>query len=351
MKKIFNYLSVCALFSAVLFTACQKDELPKNPTLQYAVSGLIINVSGEDYTAVPQLDANGVLSDVMLLDVKIPSRTAKIVQIDLADGLTTDVKAGDEIQFEDNMFALQLYRNGVAAEKYLVEMNFNPPPFYYFIKSSDRDADGNRYYLNLDNPQTIASGTYDNHFEGEIDLTTTNWDNIGIITSDQKYYYDFAGGPWPALSEYSWTGVEKVANGSGYFSCDGPWNDWLVTNGNPDIVSPGVWRVEFDKETFDVHMTMTQWAVSGSATNGKLAMTYSADSRTWSLTTSLSAGTLRFVTIPVTFGDSEFDLGLSSGISELGAGGDNIQIAESGNYLITLCLSNPPYYTYSVTKQ
>lgn len=230
-------------------------------------------------------------------------------------------------------------------------MQFNPPPFYYFIKSSDKDADGNGYYLDTQSPQTIASGTYDNHFEGEIDLTATNWDNIGLITSDQTKYYDYAGGPWPALSSYSWTGVEKTAGGWGYFPCDGPWNDWLVTNDNPEIVSPGVWRVNFDSETLRVDMTMTQWTVSGSAVGTRTAMTYSPQTRSWSAEAHLSAGSMRFETIAVTFGDPTFNLGVGSGISELAADGEQIEIEEAGDYEIRLKLSDPPYYTYELIKK
>lgn len=344
-------ISVLAASLIALFTSCSNDELPSNPTLQSPISGLILEVNGENYTALPGLDAEGNFLDRMTLAVKIPSRQATVVQLSLAAGYTSDVKSGDEVTFEDNLLPITLFRSGAEAAEYWVEMSFNPPPFYYFIKSSDKDPDGNGYYLNVENPQIIASAAYDNHYEGEIDLTMTNWDNIGLITSDQTKYYDFAGGPWPALSCYSWIGEEKTAAGWGYFPCDGPWNDWLVTNDNTDIVSPGVWRVNFDSETLQVDMTMTQWCVSGSAVGSRTAMAYSSETRTWSAEVDLRSGALRFETIPVTSGDPTFELGLSSGISELAAGGEDIQVAESGSYEIVLELSNPPYYTYSITKK
>ncbi|MCM1302277.1 MAG: hypothetical protein NC250_09355 [Alistipes senegalensis] len=344
-------ISICAMLAFALLTACSDNDLPDNPVLQSPVSGLVIEVNGENYTALPGLDDEGAFLDKMTLAVKIPSRHATIVQLNLMDGYTSDVKSGDDVMFEDNLLPITLYRNGTEAAKYWVEMSFNPPPFYYFIKSSDKDSDGNGYFLNTDNPQIMASANYDNHFEGEVDLTASNWDNVGVIASDQTKYYDFAGGPWPALSCYSWTGVEKTAAGWGYFPCDGPWNDWLVTNDNSDIVSPGIWRVNFDSETYQVDMTMTQWCVSGSAVGTRIAMTYSSEQRAWSTTAALSAGTMRFETIAVTSGDPTFDLGLASGISELASGGEDIRISEAGTYEITLVLSNPPYYTYEVVKK
>ena len=343
-------ISLCAALACILFTACSDHDLPGNPTLQSPISGLVIEVDGENYTALPGLDAAGAFLDRLTLAVKIPNRRATVVQLSLADGYTSDVQTGDEVTFEENLLPITLYRDGKETAKYWVEMSFNPPPFYYFIKSSDYDPDGNRYFLDTEHPQTIASAAYDNRFEGEIDLTGTNWDNIGLIASDQSKYYDFAGGPWPALSSYSWTGVEKTAAGWGYFPCDGPWNDWLVTNDNADIVSPGVWRVNFDSETFRVDMTMTQWCVTGSAVETPMTMTYSSQTRSWSLTTALLAGTMYFETIAVTFGDPTFNLGLSSGISELASDGEMIAVSEAGNYEITLTLSNPPYYTYSLKK-
>ena len=177
---------LCTAFACALFTACSDNGLPENPTLQSPISGLVIEVNGENYTALPGLDAEGAFLDRLALAVKIPSRRATIVQLSLADGYTSDVHTGDEVTFDENLLPITLYRGGKEAAKYWVEMSFNPPPFYYFIKSSDYDSDGNRYFLDTEHPQTIASAAYDNHFEGEIDLTETNWDNIGLITSDQS---------------------------------------------------------------------------------------------------------------------------------------------------------------------
>lgn len=87
------------------------------------------------------------------------------------------------------------------------------------------------------------------------------------------------------------------------------------------------------------------------AVGSRAAMTYSPETRTWSAEVDLRSGALRFETIPVTSGDPTFELGLSSGISELAAGGEDIQVAESGTYDIMLELSNPPYYTYKIIKK
>lgn len=340
-----------ALALSVILGACD-NSLPGNPVVQAPISGLIINVSGEDFTALPAFENDSFKSE-MSLAVKVPDRKATITQISLADNsLTANVKNGDVVEFVDNVLPIILSRDGNEVSRFNVVMSFNPPPFYYFVKTSDRDADGNGYYLDLTNPQVIASGTYDKNFEGEIDLTTTNWDNICLVKSDQTAFYDYAGGPWPAVSYYTWTGTEEAADGTGYFRTGGPWNDWLTTNGNPAIVSPGVWRVQFDNESMLVEMTMTQWTVTGSALASPVAMRYDAATRTWNASATLTAGKLRFETIPVMMGDPTFNLGLANGgISTLKADGTDITVTEAGTYAISLVLSNPPYYTYSITRQ
>ena len=332
------------------FIACQDDNLPGNPTLTAPISGLIITVNGEDYTATPQLKEDGSLTENYILSVKIPSQAATVKEIYLSDNsFTADVKAGDNIQFVDNMLPITLSKKE-QSKKYYIKMSYNPPPFMYFIKSSDRDADGNRYYLATETADRIASGTYDTKYEGYVDLTTSNWDNIGLISSDKTTYYDYAGGPWPAVSAYTWTGVEKAGTGSDYFPCDGPWNDWKTVNGNAEIVSPGVWKINYDSETKQVEMVEVQWAVSGSAISSKTAMTYSATNKTWSLTAQLVSGSFKFTTIPVSAGDPEVTYGLATGISQLASDGKDISISEAGTYTITLSLSNPPYYSYTLTK-
>ena len=53
---------------------------------------------------------------------------------------------------------------------------------------------GDYYGLNTETAQTIASITYNNLFEGYIDLTNTSWNNIGLVQSDQSAYFDVSAG-------------------------------------------------------------------------------------------------------------------------------------------------------------
>lgn len=94
----------------------------------------------------------------------------------------------------------------------------------------------------------------------------------------------------------------------------------------------------------------TQWAVTGSAISSLKAMTYSSETRLWSLDTDLSPGTLKFTTIAGGYGDPIIVYGASEGLSKLSEEGTDIEIGTAGNYTITLNLSQPPYYDYSIKK-
>ncbi len=350
--KILNICAACAAaYATVAISACADHHLPSDPVRTMPVKALVIEVNGEDYTAVPSLTDDGAFASVLDLAVKIPSVNAKVTTIALADGYSCPIAAGDLVTFSDDyLLPLELTR-GNATETYTVRMSFNPPPFFYFVKSSDSDSEGARYFIDLENPVKIASGTYDRYYEGEVDLTASNWDNVGLVTEDLSTILNLAAGPWPAVSFYSWIPEQKAAKGDGYFPSDGPWNDWLATNGNPDIVSPGVWRVNYDSASNVVDMTMTQWAVSGSAVAKLTPMRYDASTKSWSLTAKLNQGSFIFETIPVAFGDPRFNLGLRTGIlGQLGSEGDAIEVGTAGEYRITLTLSNSPYYTFSLSK-
>lgn len=87
-----------------------------------------------------------------------------------------------------------------------------------------------------------------------------------------------------------------------------------------------------------------------SAISSLKAMTYSSETRLWSLDTDLSPGTLKFTTIAVGYGDPIIVYGASEGLSKLSEEGTDIEIGTAGNYTITLNLSQPPYYDYSIKK-
>ncbi|HDR88864.1 MAG TPA: SusF/SusE family outer membrane protein [Bacteroidetes bacterium] len=111
----------------------------------------------------------------------------------------------------------------------------------------------------------------------------------------------------------------------------------------------GVFLVKANLNDATYSHTKTHWGLIGSATPGEwdydTDMTYDPIEDVWTLTVDLTAGEIKFRA-----NDGwDINLGDTGPDGKLEYGGDNIAIAEAGNYTITLDLSNA-IYTYTVTK-
>lgn len=346
MKRniIFILVALCVVTMGLI--SCNEDSLPENPTLVSPISALVLEVNGADYVAVPQLEEDGSVSKTLLLAVNQPSVTAVVKQISVSESsASVNVSVGDVITFKNNRFELA-WKSGDQTESFIVEMSYNPPPVMYLVMSG---AIGDYFGLNPETAQTVASITYNHLFEGYVDFTNTNWNNIGLVQSNQSAYYDVAAGLGGGQSYGSFTMTEKTSPGTGYFPCEGPWGDWTTTGGNASIVSPGIWKLNFNATTRELTLLETQWAIAGTAAGTTKAMMYDSETRKWTLITELSAGKLKFTTIPVSVSDPTVTYGVSDGFVRLSEQGTDISIDEAGTYRIELDLSTP-FYDYSITN-
>lgn len=342
MKRNITFILVALCVVTMGLISCNEDSLPENSTLVSPISALVLEVNGADYVAVPQLEEDGSVSNTLLLAVNRPSVTAVVKQISVSESsASVNVSVGDVITFKNNRFELE-WKSGDQTESFIVEMSYNPPPVMYLVMTGAID-------LNPETAQTVASITYNHLFEGYVDLTNTNWNNIGLVQSNQSAYYDVAAGLGGGQSYGSFTMTEKPSPGTGSFPPEGPWGDWTTTGGNASIVSPGIWKLNFNATTRELTLLETQWAVSGTATGATKAMTYDSQTRKWSITTELSVGKLKFTTIPVSVSDPIVTYGASDGLVRLSEQGIDISIDEAGTYRIELDLSTP-FYDYSITK-
>lgn len=333
-------VTVCV---ALGWLACSDESYPENPTLAAAISGMTVEVNGADYIVTPQLLENGTLSNTYLLTVKAPSTTALVKQLDLADpSASVSIKAGDVITFIENRFSFE-WKKDAQVEELSIEMSF-PPEVMYLVRSKEG------YALDKTTAQTIVSVANNGLFEGYIDLTDANWDNIGLVQGDGSVYFDVSGG-LNRETYGSFTMVAKPSPETGSYPSDGPWADWSnVNNKNEETMfCSGVWKINFNADTKVMTVLETQWSVAGTAVSGAKKMAYNSATRKWSLTTELSAGKLKFTTIPMTAGDPVITYGASHGASKLSETGTDIVISEAGTYQIELDLSTP-YYNYTITK-
>lgn len=322
--------------------SCSDDSFPANPTLVVPISGMKLEVNETDYTVTPQLLADGTLSNTYLLTVKAASTTAIVKQIDLSDpSASVSIKVGDVITFVDNMFTFE-WKKDTQTEKISIEMSF-PPEVMYIVRSA------NGYALDKDNAPMITSVFNNGLYEGYIDLSDANWDNIALVQGDESVYFDVSGG-LNTETYGSFTMTSKPSPGTGYYPSDGPWGDWSnVNNKNESMFFSGYWKINFNAATKLMTVLETQWSITGTAATDATKMTYSTVTRKWSLTTALSAGTLKFTTIPMHVTDPTVTYGTSDGASKLSETGEDIVISEVGTYRIELDLSTPAYY-YTITK-
>jgi hypothetical protein len=132
-----------------------------------------------------------------------------------------------------------------------------------------------------------------------------------------------------------------------------------VNSGTPEGTG-GYFLVKADTDALTYELTQTDWAIIGNGTpkgwGEDTDMTYDADNKVWTITSDLTAGVdpdeaeknLRFKFRA----NDAWDLNLGAGEEDnsLSFGGGDIDVPETGNYTITLDLSNPRMYTYSLTK-
>lgn len=178
-----------------------------------------------------------------------------------------------------------------------------------------------------------------------------------FTVAPQKYegYVNFPD----ATTEFKVTGAPEWSDAKGIYGDEGDGTTGRVTSpGNNFKVSGAGYyllKINLGEHTFTA--TRTSWAIIGSATangwNGDTPMTYDATTHMWSVTTTLTAGEMKFRANgewAINFGDGKKDNKINpDGL--LDYDGDNIAVAEAGTYTITMDLSNAGNYQYKLTKK
>ena len=120
---------------------------------------------------------------------------------------------------------------------------------------------------------------------------------------------------------------------------------------NLKVTGAGYYLVKANTKLLTYSVTKTTWAMIGDATgswDNETALTYDATSGTWTITKDLSVGELKFRangSYDINFGDN------TPADGKLKYGGSNIKVTEAGTYKITLNLSTPGNYAYTLAKQ
>lgn len=139
------------------------------------------------------------------------------------------------------------------------------------------------------------------------------------------------------------------------FGDDGSFSGALSASGANVGLTAGYYKVNANTTKLTYSLTPTQWGIAGNATtngwDGMLPMTYNPATKLWTIIATLSTQAapdngLKFKANgawTINLGDTNSDGVLEYDDKNIGT--------TAGTYLITLDLSNPRHYTYSLVKQ
>ncbi len=193
-------------------------------------------------------------------------------------------------------------------------------------------------------PSLYLPGNYQAASGYEADWSPDKAQQIYSLKQDEKYngYVNMVGSD----IKFKFTDLPDWTINWGDDGADGT----LESNGT-DIAVPeaGYYRIRADINALTYSFMKTDWGLIGDATpNGWDAdqnMTYSMDTKTWSVTLDLVVGDIKFRANDawdLNYGDDNFD-------GSLEENGANIHVAEAGNYTVTLNLEVAGF-GYSVVK-
>ncbi len=132
---------------------------------------------------------------------------------------------------------------------------------------------------------------------------------------------------------------------------DGTFTGKLVEKDEKNVTVPaGYYLINADTKLLTYKETLTVWGVIGDATgswDNSTPMTYNSTTKVWTVTLNLTDKQIKFRannSWDINYGDTGAD-----GKLEFNSP-DNIKVAAAGNYTVTLDLSTPRSYKYTLTK-
>ena len=372
MKNITK--SILALFAVVAFSCSVEDvqdrpvvEGVDAPVLTAPTSGAAYVLTPEKATSqadrftwtsanfggdvqvnyVVQMDKKGnEFKTAQVIGSALPSSNQVAVTVEAMNGAALTLKAVPfapaemEVRIKATVGATEMFSNviGIVVTPYTTES----PKLYVigsFLNASGYGAD---WTLGANLPALAASGYGKVDFEGYVYFNDAN-SQYKFLPKNSTFDGDYGNATGP----------------------DGTFTGLLLQTGesNAGLPAPkvaGFYRLNVDTEKLTYAATAIQWGVIGSATAAVTGgdgwandanMTYNKTTKLWSITMNLSADEFKFRANDAWSIDlGSFDSGKPGVGADMSYGGKNIKVPSAGNYTITLDLSSPRNYKYTLTK-
>ncbi len=330
----------------LLFVSCKKDETKviagtgTAPVLTATQSNLVLSAENAAQTATvfswttSSFGYDAAVSYALQVDVTGNNFKAPR-EVSLANELTKTYTIGD---LNDLVNQLGL-TPGIAGSidvrvKATISDNYTPA-YSNILKLSV-----NPYLVVIVYPSLYVPGSYQN-------WTPATAAKVSSVAGDQSYegYVNFpdASTQFKFTSDPDFNHVNYGTSSAGTLNVGG--------GDNLTVTGAGYYLLKANTKTLTYSATKTVWAMIGDAagsSNVDTPMTYDAVNGVWTVTKPLVVGSFKFRANgadDINFGDYKPANG------KLNYGGENIPVTVAGTYKVTLNLSNPGNYTYTLTKQ
>jgi hypothetical protein len=163
----------------------------------------------------------------------------------------------------------------------------------------------------------------------------------GLVDFEGYVNFNDAGAEYKFTSFPEWKGEYAAGATPGTIATSGD---------NLKIPAAGYYKINVDTEKLTYTAVATAWGIIGDGTPGSwdnsTAMTYNKTTKVWTVTANLTQKEMKFRAN----NSWDYNLGDSGANGTMEYGGDNIKVPSAGNYTITLDLSSPRNYKYTLAK-
>jgi hypothetical protein len=345
MKSLYYKITAFSIF-VLMFASCKKDEtkvvagVGTAPVLTATKNALVLTKADSAGTATvfnwtkSSFGYNAAVTYTLQMDLAGNNFKAP-VEVDLEAGLT---KSYNVYELNSALVLLGL-KPGVAGQvevRTKATINDTYAPAYSNVLS----VTATTFLVEINYPSLWVPGGY----QGWVPATAAK---VSSVANDGVYegyaYFPDATTEFKFTSAPDFTHINYGTSAAGTLNAGG--------GDNLKVTGAGYYLLKANTKLLTYSAVKTSWAVIGNATGSwdvETPMTFDVANKVWTITKALTAGELKFRA------NNAYDINFGSNTpadGKLVYNGSNIPVATAGNYKITMNVSVPGNYTYSIVKQ